>query len=198
MAVVHDKLFSGTRWSDPTTTGVLEVTSPATRAVVGRVAETTAEDVDDMVLRARESFESGIWRTTPPAERGALIGRVADMLEERQAEVCRILSDEMGIPPAMAAMIQVTPSLGVLRYYAGLAADYAWSEVRHGDFGPTVVSRQPVGVVAAVTAWYVPLYRNSAKLGPALLSGSSVVSSKRAVTTSWITSWAIRSPRRTV
>ena len=53
MVVVHDKLFSGTRWSDPTSTGVLEVTSPATRAVVGRVAETTAEDVDAMVMQAR-------------------------------------------------------------------------------------------------------------------------------------------------
>lgn len=175
MAVVHDKLFSGSRWSDPTTTGVLEVTSPATLEVVGRVAETTGDDVDTMVKQARESFDSGVWRTTPPAERGALIGRVADMLEERQAEVCQILSDEMGIPPAMAAMIQVTPSLGALRYYAGIAEDYAWTEVRNGDFGPSVVSRQPVGVVAAVTAWNVPLYLNAAKLAPALLSGSSVV-----------------------
>jgi len=175
VVVVHDKLFSGTRWTDPTSTEVLEVTSPATRAVVGRVALTTGEDVDAMVMQARESFESGVWRNTPPAERGALIGRVADMLEERQAEVCQILSDEMGVPPATAAMIQVTPSLGVLRFYAGLAGEYPWTEVRHGDYGPSFITRQPVGVVAAVTAWNVPLYLNSAKLGPALLSGSSVV-----------------------
>lgn len=175
MVVVHDKLFSGTRWSDPTTTGVLEVTSPATGAIVGRVAETTAEDVDDMVMRARESFESGIWRNTSPAERGALLGRAADLLEERQAEVCQILSDEMGTPPGTAAMIQVTPALGVLRYYSRLAADFPWSEVRTGDFGASIVTRQPVGVVAAITAWNVPLYLNAAKLGPALLSGSSVV-----------------------
>ncbi|WP_347238362.1 aldehyde dehydrogenase [Dietzia sp. B19] len=175
VVVVHDKLFSGTRWTDPITTGVLEVTSPATNAVVGRVAESTTEDVDEMVSQARDSFESGVWRLTPPAERGALIGRVADMLEERQGEVCQILSDEMGTPPGTAAMIQVTPTLGVLRYYAKLAADFPWSEVRHGDYGASVVTRQPVGVVAAVTAWNVPLYLNSAKLGPALLSGSSVV-----------------------
>lgn len=175
MVVVHDKLFSGSRWSDPTTTGVLEVTSPATLGVVGRVAVTAAEDVDDMVMRARESFESGVWRNTPPAERGALVGRVADLLEERQAEICQILSDEMGVPPDTAAMIQVMPSLGVLRYYAQLATEFPWSEVRNGDFGPSVVSRHPVGVVAAVTAWNVPLYLNSAKLAPALVSGSSLV-----------------------
>jgi betaine-aldehyde dehydrogenase len=175
VVVVHDKLFSGTRWTDPITTGVLEVTSPATNAVVGRVAETTIEDVDEMISQARDSFESGIWRTTPPVERGAVIGRVADLIEERQAEICQILSDEMGTPPGTAAMIQVTPTLGVLRYYAGLGAGFPWTEVRHGDFGPSVVSRQPVGVVAAVTAWNVPLYLNAAKLGPALLSGSSVV-----------------------
>lgn len=175
MVVVHDKLFSGTRWSDPITTGVLEVTSPATNAVVGRVAETTTEDLDEMVSHARDSFESGVWRTTPPAERGALLGRVADLLEERQAEVCQLLSGEMGTPPGTAAMIQVTPTLGVLRYYCGLAAGFPWSQVRQGEFGASVVTRQPVGVVAAITAWNVPLYLNAAKLAPALLSGSSVV-----------------------
>ena len=47
--------------------------------------------------------------------------------------------------------------------------------MRHGDFGASVVTRQPVGVVAAITAWNVPLYLNTAKLAPALLSGSSVI-----------------------
>ncbi|MEV8221252.1 aldehyde dehydrogenase [Dietzia maris] len=175
VVVVHDKLFSGTRWTDPITTGVLEVTSPATNAVVGRVAETTTEDLDEMISQARDSFESGVWRSTPPAERGALLARVADMLEERQAEVCQILSGEMGTPPGTAAMIQVTPTLGVLRYYARLSETFPWSEVRHGDFGASVITRQPVGVVAAITAWNVPLYLNTAKLAPALLSGSSVI-----------------------
>ena len=49
MVVVHDKLFSGTRWTDPVTTGVLEVTSPATNTVVGRVAETTTDDPPVMI-----------------------------------------------------------------------------------------------------------------------------------------------------
>ena len=175
MVVVHDKLFSGTRWTDPTSTGVLEVTSPATNTIVGRVAETTTEDLEEMISRARDSFESGVWRTTPPAERGALLARVADMLEERQAEVCELLTSEMGAPQSAASMIQVTPTLGVLRYYSRLAETFPWSEVRHGDFGASVVTRQPVGVVAAITAWNVPLYLNTAKLAPALLSGSSVV-----------------------
>ena len=175
MVVVHDKLFSGTRWTDPITTGVLEVTSPATNTVVGRVAETTTADLDEMISQARDSFESGVWRNTPPAERGALLARVADMLEERQAEVCTLLSQEMGAPASAASMIQVTPTLGVLRYYSRLAETFPWSEVRQGDFGASVVTRQPVGVVAAITAWNVPLYLNTAKLAPALLSGSSVV-----------------------
>ena len=166
--------FSGTRWADPITTGVLEVTSPATRAVVGRVAETTVEDLDEMVGQARESFESGIWRNTPPAERGALIGRVADLIEERQAEVCQILSDEMGTPASTAAMIQVTPTLGVLRYYAKLAAEFPWTEVRQGDFGASVVTRQPSGR-RRHHRLERPALPQPAKLGPALLSGSSVV-----------------------
>src|SRR5699024_11543429 len=86
-----------------------------------------------------------------------------------------VLAAEMGTPAAAAAMIQVTPPLGILRYYPKLAAEVPSSEVRNGDFGASVVTRQPVGVVAAITAWNVPLYLNAAKLGPALLSGSSVV-----------------------
>src|SRR5699024_8830321 len=90
-------------------------------------------------------------------------------------DLCKRLSAERGTPASTAAMIQVTPTLGILRYYSKLAAEFPWSEVRNGDFGASVVTRQPVGVVAAITAWNVPLYLNAAKLGPALLSGSSVV-----------------------
>src|SRR5699024_8476472 len=105
-AVTHtyDQLFVGTDWKSPATSAVLDVTSPATGAVVGRVAETSAEDVDRMVETARESFERGTWRQTPPAERGAVLARVADLIEENKDEICGILSDEMGAPLSVAEM----------------------------------------------------------------------------------------------
>lgn len=172
---VRDGLFVGNRWCTPTTDAVVEVVSPITGRVISRVAEAAPADVDAMVAVARESFEEGRWRRTPPVERGALLRRVADMLERRKTEICRIVCEEMGSPPGLAAMLQVTPALAVLRFYADLATGFPWQEFRRGDFGVSVVSRQPVGVVAAITAWNVPIYLNVAKLAPALLAGCSVV-----------------------
>lgn len=171
----HDKLFLGTRWVEPTSSEVVEVRSPATGEVVGRVPLTTNDDVDRMVAEAREAFDAGVWHSKTPAERAAVLSTVADLLEQRGGEIAQILGAEMGAPISIAPMIQNTPALGALRYYAQLAAEFPWEEVRAGGFGPSVVTRHPVGVVAAVTAWNVPLYLNAAKLAPALLAGCSVV-----------------------
>ncbi len=81
----------------------------------------------------------------------------------------------MGQPPAMVGMMQQTPSMATLGYYAELADKFAWEEKRTGAFGQTKVTREPVGVVAAVLAWNVPLFLAINKLAPALLAGCTVL-----------------------
>jgi betaine-aldehyde dehydrogenase len=81
----------------------------------------------------------------------------------------------MGAPPGTVHMMQVFPSTAVLGVYTGLAESFPWEETRTGVFGQVIVRREPVGVVAAIIPWNVPLFIAINKLAPALLAGCTVV-----------------------
>ncbi len=158
----YDKLYIGGAWVAPATDQVLEVFSPATEERVGRCPIAAPADIDAAVSAAR-------------AARGAILAKAAKLIEERSAEINQLISNEMGQPPAMVGMMQQTPSMATLGYYAELADKFAWEEKRTGAFGQTKVTREPVGVVAAVLAWNVPLFLAINKLAPALLAGCTVL-----------------------
>ncbi|QNG21518.1 aldehyde dehydrogenase [Rhodococcus triatomae] len=171
----YDRLYIGGRWVDAATDEVLDVFSPATGAKVGSARVASAADIDTAVAAARTAFDDGPWSRTTPAERGEILAKAAKLIEERGASLAELLSSEMGQPPAMVTMMQQTPSLGTLNFYAALASDFEWEQTRTGIFGQTRVVREPVGVVAAVLAWNVPMFLAVNKLAPALLAGCTVL-----------------------
>ncbi|TSD99349.1 aldehyde dehydrogenase [Skermania sp. ID1734] len=171
----YDKLFIGGQWTDPSSDERLDVFSPATLERVGSVPVAGRADIDKAVRIARDAFDSGSWPRTAVADRAAVLTRVAGLLEQRSAEIQQVLSAEMGAPPAGINMMQQIPSVATLNYFAGLADRFPWEETRHGAFGQSKVTREPVGVVAAVIAWNVPLFLAVNKLAPALLAGCSVL-----------------------
>ncbi|RVW01754.1 aldehyde dehydrogenase [Rhodococcus spongiicola] len=171
----YDKLFIGGRWVAPATDQRLEVFSPATEERVGSVPVAAPADIDAAVASARAALESGTWAETTPAQRGEILAKAAKLIEERAAELVSTISNEMGAPPSGVEMMQKIPTLATLNYYAGLANDFSWEDVRTGPFGQTRVYREPVGVVGAVIAWNVPLFLAINKLAPALLAGCTVV-----------------------
>ncbi|MFT4124825.1 MAG: aldehyde dehydrogenase [Gordonia sp. (in: high G+C Gram-positive bacteria)] len=169
------RLYIGGTWVDPHSTEILAVFSPATGEKVATVPLADATDVDVAVATARAAFESGVWADKPPAERAAVLERAADLIDERAQAIAEIVSSEMGAPPSAIDMLQKLPGTGVLRSYAAAARDHAWEEYRSGLFGTTRVTREPVGVVGAITAWNVPLFLVCNKFGGALAAGCSVV-----------------------
>ncbi|PQP22952.1 aldehyde dehydrogenase [Rhodococcus opacus] len=171
----YDKLYIGGKWVAPATDQVLEVFSPATEERVGSCPVASPADIDDAVATARRAFDEGPWPQTTPAERGEILAKAAKLIEERGDALNALISSEMGQPPAMVGMMQQTPSLATLNFYAGLANDFEWEQTRTGAFGQTKVLREPVGVVAAVLAWNVPLFLAVNKLSPALLAGCTVL-----------------------
>ena len=171
----YDKLFIGGHWTAPTTDERLDVFSPATEEQVGSTPVAGPADIDRAVSAARDAFENGPWPRTAPVERAAVLRKVVTLIEHRSADLTATLTAEMGGPPTMVGMMQQTPAVAVLNYYAGLADEFPWQETRHGIFGQSQVLREPVGVVAAVIAWNVPLFLSINKLAPALLAGCSVV-----------------------
>lgn len=168
-------LYLGGTWVAPHSTETLEVYSPATGERVGSVPLADETDVDTAVRTARAAFDSGVWSARPAAERAEILERVADLIDARFDEIGAVVSAEMGAPPSAIDMLQKLPGTGVLRAYADAARNYPWQEYRTGLFGTTLVTREPVGVVGAITAWNVPLFLVCNKFGAALAAGCSVV-----------------------
>jgi aldehyde dehydrogenase (NAD+) len=171
----YDKLFIGGKWTQPSTSEVIEVHCPATGEYVGKVPLAAAADVDAAVAAARKAFDSGPWPSTPPDQRAGIIAAAVKLMQDRKERFTKLLADETGQPPTIIETMQWMGALGSLTYFAGAADQVKWTETRNGSYGQTIVSLEPTGVVGAIVAWNVPLFLAVNKLGPALLAGCTVV-----------------------
>jgi aldehyde dehydrogenase (NAD+) len=171
----HDRLFIGGEWVAPAGTGTIDVVSPHTEEVIGRVPEAIPADVDRAVAAARHAFDHGPWPRMAPAERAAVVGRLAALYGERAAELAELITEEMGSPISFSHLGQVGQAHAVYGYYSELGATFAFEEERAGLMGPVTVRREPVGVVAAIVPWNVPQFIVALKLAPALVAGCTIV-----------------------
>jgi betaine-aldehyde dehydrogenase len=159
----------------PAGTATIDVVSPHTEQVIARVPDGTDADIDRAVAAARTAFDDGEWARTTPAERSAKIAALSASINARMDEFAKLISSENGSPYSFSIMGQVLSSTMVLDYYAGLAQTFPFEELRAGLMGPTLVRKEPVGVVAAVVPWNVPLFTAMLKIAPALAAGCTVV-----------------------
>ena len=134
----------------PAGTGTIDVISPHTEQVIARVPDGTNADIDRAVAAARKAFDDGEWTRTTPAERSAKIAALSAAINARMDEAAKLISSENGSPYSFSIMGQVLSSTMVLDYYAGLAQTFPFEELRPGLMGPTLVRKEPVGVVAAI------------------------------------------------
>ena len=172
----YDKLFIGGKWVTPQGTGRIEVINPTTEQVIASVPDGTEADLDLAVAAAREAFDHGPWPRMAPAERGAVLKKVADLLAAEMSEMAELITTEMGAPLLFSHMGQVAAPMMVLNYYGDLASTFKFDEVRTGVLGGDVlVAKEAVGVVGAITPWNVPLFLAVGKLAPALAAGCTVV-----------------------
>ena len=172
----HKELFIGGEWVAPAGSGRIEVISPVTEEVYGTVPDATEADVDRAVAAARRAFDSGPWPRMTPEERADAIARLSAALQARSMDIADIITNENGSVKSFSIMGQVFASTMVLDKYAEIARTYAFEDRRVGALGGDVrVRRAPVGVVAGVIPWNVPLYITAMKLGPAMASGSTIV-----------------------
>jgi betaine-aldehyde dehydrogenase len=171
----YDKLFIGGTWVEPSTSDVIEVHSPATGDKVGQVPLAAAADVDAACAAARKAFDEGPWPQMSPQDRAEVLGKAVALMAERADELKFLLTAETGQPATIVDMMQYGAAMSAFGYYAGAADKFTWTEIRDGIYGQTLVSREPIGVVGAITAWNVPFFLAANKLGPALLAGCTVV-----------------------
>ena len=175
------RLLIGGEWVQPAASERIPVIDPATGAEIASVADATRADVDKAVAAAREAFERGAWSTLLPAQREALIWRLADLIDQHADELAEIESIDNGKTKQMAGIVDVPGARNYLRYMAGWATKIEGSTIDISVGAPpggrinAYTRREPVGVVAQIIPWNFPLVMAAWKLGPALAAGCTCV-----------------------
>jgi succinate-semialdehyde dehydrogenase/glutarate-semialdehyde dehydrogenase len=152
-----------------------EIRNPANGAVVATVLEGTEADVDAAVQSARDAFPK--WWNTPASTRGKILHDAAEAIVERVDELARILTSEQG-KPIMEARMEIHRFAHTLEHYAGLAKNLRGGYVPDLDEKPHrhgLILKRPLGVCAAIVPWNFPVSLMGNKLGPALVTGNTVV-----------------------
>ncbi|MFE4425256.1 aldehyde dehydrogenase [Streptomyces sp. NPDC056817] len=159
-------------WQAPATTDRIEVTSANTGRPIGSVPAASTRDIDAAVAAARRAFDdpSG-WAHWAPKDRAAAILRLADALAARSDRTAELVSAQVGMPINTAKSFEGSVPEKLLRFYASMIMQTPSDDLR----GETLVTRRPLGVVAAITPWNFPEVLAFFKLAPALSAGCTVV-----------------------
>ena len=173
--LAYDQLYIGGRWVDPASSSTFVVRSPHDGSTVGSSPVATIADVDRAVDAARTAFDEGPWPRLPANERIAAVEPLLVAYAARSDELAALISCENGSPLSFSQLGQVGAIPPMVQGYLDATRATAWEEELPGVFGTSRVWREPVGVVAAITAWNVPQVLILAKLVPALLAGCTVV-----------------------
>lgn len=151
------------------------VVSPRDGQVLGEVADARTAEVDLAVAAARRAFDSGPWPRLAPADRGRILLRIAELLEERREQLALTITLEMGKPVTDAYEIEMRAAINTFRWYGQLAGKLNDESPHTSPDALALVTREPAGVVGAVVPWNFPLTLASWKVAPALASGCTVV-----------------------
>ena len=167
--------FIGGKWIPAASGKTFDTIHPATEEVIAQVAEGGPDDVDLAVEAAREALEKGPWSTMDARDRGQLLYRLADLIDEESEELAALETLDNGKPIRDARQADLPLVVDCLRYYAGFA------DKIHGQTIPvrgnyfTYTRREPVGVVGQIIPWNFPALMAAWKWGPALAAGCTVV-----------------------
>jgi betaine-aldehyde dehydrogenase len=152
------------------------VYDPATGEAIAEVADATAADADRAVAAARAAFRRGDWSRITPAERAAVLDRMADLLAERADEFARTESRNTGKPLKFSSAFDVPLTIDNLRFFAAAARNLEGKASGEYLEGLTsTIRREPIGVCASIAPWNYPLNMAAWKIGPALAAGNTVV-----------------------
>ncbi|MES3021242.1 MAG: aldehyde dehydrogenase [Pseudomonadota bacterium] len=149
--------------------------SPIDGRVLGQVARCDVADVDAAVAAARAAFDDRRWAGQAPAARKRVLIRFADLVLAHTAELALLETLDMGKPIQYSQSVDVAAAANCIRWY-GEAIDKIYDEIAPtADNSLALITREPVGVVAAIVPWNYPLIMTAWKIAPALAAGNSVV-----------------------
>ena len=167
--------FIGGKWVPAASGKTFSTFHPATEEVIAEVAEGDKDDVDAAVDAARDALEKGAWSKMDARDRGRLMYKLADLIEQEAEELAALETLDNGKPIHDARTADIPLVIDCLRYYAGFA------DKIHGQTIPirgnyfTYTRREPVGVVGQIIPWNFPALMAAWKWGPALAAGCTIV-----------------------
>lgn len=165
----RDTLYIDGSWIASTGSGTIEVIDSNTEEVLARVPEGTAADVDRAVAAAKRAFTT--WGSTDKEERAKYIQAIAEGLQAHSDEIAHVISREVGMPLMFANLIQAGLPARNMATHVRLLNELEWEE----RVGNSLIIREPIGVVGAITPWNYPLHQIVAKVAPALAAGCTIV-----------------------
>ena len=172
---IEGDAFIDGRYRPSVSGATFDCVSPVDGRVLGPVASTDAADVDLAVAAARRAFESGVWSRLAPAERKRVLLRFAELILANREELALLETLDMGKPISDSLAVDIPATARCIAWYAE-AIDKLYDEVaptRHDALA--LITREPVGVVAAIVPWNFPLIMAAWKIGPALAAGNSFI-----------------------
>src|SRR2546426_11836667 len=167
------KLVIAGEQRDASDGGTTEIRNPATGELVDRVAAGTQEDINNAIDAAQAAFSK--WSAVPPSDRAAILFKAAHLLGDREKELARLLTQEQG-KPLREAVLEIRRFVHTLEHYAGLAKSIrggyvpALDDRRYG-----MIIKKPIGVCGSIVPWNFPVSLLGNKIGPALVTGNTVV-----------------------
>ncbi len=175
------QLLINNQWVDPQGGETFDVFNPATGEVIAQVAAGEAADIDKAVKAARRAFEDGPWKKMTPSERGKIVWRIGELIDQHCDELAELETLDNGKPLAVAKVADVPLAGDIFRYMAGYATKLEGNTIPISVlYAPdsqfhAFTLREPVGVVGQIIPWNFPLLMAAWKLAPALACGCTVV-----------------------
>jgi len=169
------KMFIDGEWVEAASGKTFPTYNPATGEVMAQIAEGDREDINRAVKAARKAFDGGPWPEMSASERGRLIWKLGDLIEQHLEEFAQLESLDNGKPLSVARVADVPLAVDLFRYMAGWATKIEGNTIPFSTKFHAYTRREPVGVVGQIIPWNFPLLMAAWKLGPALATGCTVV-----------------------
>jgi phenylacetaldehyde dehydrogenase len=177
LSTVNPRLLIGGSWLDAQSGRTFDTVDPATGRPLLAVAEADAADVDLAVAAARKAVESGPWATMSPADRGRVVWKIGDLIEQHADDLALLDTLDAGKPLAPTRAVDVAAAADLFHYMAGWATKLDGRQIPMSSRGEwhAYTIREPVGVVGQIIPWNFPLLMAAWKLAPALTCGNTIV-----------------------
>ena len=167
--VNYSRVYINGQWQASSGSGQIVVINPATEGVIGTVPEGSSVDIDDAVEAAHSALSS--WSATSQQVRAGYMKQIHQELVARAPEIAELITNELGMPIKLSQRIQAGLPALVMNSYVELLETYDFTE----RIANSLIIKEPIGVVAAITPWNYPLHQLMIKVAAALAAGCTVV-----------------------